>query len=48
LNVDYWEFIARLYDPLAVDDSLLHGHAAPAMSLGAAGYRSPLAFSGGA
>jgi hypothetical protein len=48
LNVDYGEFIAVLYDPLAVSDGLLHGRAAPAMSSGAAGYRGPLAYSGGA
>jgi len=48
LNVDYGEFMAPLYDVLAEGDGLLHGRAAPAMSPGAAGYRGPLAFSGGA
>jgi hypothetical protein len=43
LNVDYREFISTRYDLLAVKAGLLHGRAAPAMSLGAAGYRGPLA-----
>ena len=43
LNVDYGEFTARLYDLLAEGAGLLHGRAAPVMSLGAAGYRGPLA-----
>jgi hypothetical protein len=36
LYIDYGEFIVRRYDLLAVRDGLLHGHAAPAMSLGMA------------
>jgi hypothetical protein len=48
LYVDYGSFMTPLYDPLAVDDGLLHGHAAPAMSLGTAGYHGLLASSGGA
>jgi hypothetical protein len=48
LYIDYGEFMVRRYDLLAVRDGLLHGHAAPAMSLGDSGYRDPLAFSGGA
>ena len=48
LYVDYGEFTAPRYDLLAVRGGLLHGHAAPATSLGAAGYRDPLACSGGA
>jgi hypothetical protein len=43
LNVDYRQFTAARHDLLAVTAGLLHGHAAPAMSLGAAGYRGPLA-----
>jgi hypothetical protein len=42
LNIDYREFMAARYDLLAVKGGLLHGQAAPAMSLGTAGYRGPL------
>jgi hypothetical protein len=44
LYVDYRKFITRAHDLLAVSAGLLHGHAAPAMSLGMASYRDPWLF----